>query len=459
MSRVESITAITNYTTPLIRKGYTRDEIERKVFNQFNDQPREFVQNVLDDFLKDNEKFETAQKIIRSKIIYSLVDDKRCIAYDPLDRTRVPFSDRNFKIYFDKEFQNRKRFDISVTCEFQYDPFHPEVLYKGDKGYMIYNQYDPPNWQKEWFYSGGATAIEPHNEIPPLIDKFLKHLVNDDEKSYNYILDWLSFGLQSKNFCFLVTIGRQGIGKGKLGDIMRCLFGERNYYAGGDKMFNGTFNKQIANRRLVYCDEVLLKKKEAQNRLKEVANLIVEIEGKGIDAENIKNYANFYISSNDMDGLPVTEDDRRFSIIELTERKLQEVLTYNEINSLDKDQDALDKFARFLYHRKVDSKKMLYPLKTARRDEIIELTMADWEKLFLYKMIPMYKGQFVEITKLQDDMKELRSGYIPGQTALEKLAVKKPGIFIVRRARKSEQDEHGGRPYGVYILTEEDKAS
>ena len=49
------------------------------------------------------------------------------------------------------------------------------------------------------------------------------------------------------------------------------------------------------------------------------------------------------------------------------------------------------------------------------------------------------------------------SSHAPGQPALEKLAHKEPNVFEVRRAREDEKDEHGSRPYGVYVYTDKER--
>ncbi len=66
-----------------------------------------------------------------------------------------------------------------------------EQVYKeGDQ--WVYNQYNPPFWQADQFYSQGKVLVTKQNSIPKLYRDFIMHLVNGDEKSFNYIIDWLA---------------------------------------------------------------------------------------------------------------------------------------------------------------------------------------------------------------------------------------------------------------------------
>lgn len=445
---------IESFIDKQIKLGLKKDLIVKKTIQEFVDEDPSIVRTLALSYIEKNVNYKTVQKITRSKILTSLSKGSKSVMYDPVTHSRTVFDPSNLRIALSTSYDTSKLINL---CNFDYNPHKPAVIYEGDDGYLTYNQYIPPKWLENWFYSGGALQIEPYHEVPELIEKFLQHLVKGDDTSYEYLLDWIAYGIHNKNFCFLVTIGRQGVGKGRLGDIMKCIYGDQNYYVGGDKMFNGTFNSQIADKKLVYCDEALLKKRSAQNRLKEVANFTIEKEAKGIDAENVKNYANFYISSNDIDGLPVTEDDRRFSLIELTDVKLPHAMTFEEIQELDSNPELIDKFARFLYYREVDREKMLYPVKTVKRKEIIELTKHEWEKIFLYKLCYRYRGKFVELREVKADLKMEGSSMTPGQPAFEKLCRKVSGVFEVRQPRKSDKVDVEGKPFGIYVFDEFDK--
>lgn len=438
-----------------MRSGLVDKQLIDRTLRDFDETDPSFLRAVAEQYLQDHPNYALIRKIVSSKVIVDVNNSRKAVLFDPATRSRTPIDRTILNTLFSTRHFDKS--EVEIICKFEYNPFKPQILYQNEANFWCYNEFEPAAWQTDWFYSNGEQEIPSCSTVPPRLQKFLLHLVNNDINSYNYLLDWLAFGMRAKNFCYLVTVGDQGVGKGRLGDIMSYLYGPTNYYVGSDKMFKGRFNSHISNKRLVYCDEISLSKKEEQNRLKEVANALIEKEGKGVDAENVINYANFYISSNDYDGLPMTEEDRRFSVLELTDKKLRDIMPFSEIAKLDTDRKELDEFARFLYHREVEQQKMLHPLKTRRREEIIETSLPDWEKEFITVYRAKFQGEFRPMNMVQNELKELGCRHVPGHKAFKKTCKKYPDLFHYRQARKAEQSEWGPA-FGVYTLREDETA-
>ena len=187
----------------------------------------------------------------------------------------------------------------------------------------------------------------------------------------------------------------------------------------------------MANKRLVYCDEIYIKNKEDEDKLKLVVNDNLEIEKKGIDAKEIKNYANFYVSSNNMDALNLTADDRRFSIIDLTDTKLTETMSIDEINSLLLPSNITE-LAKYLWHFKVDKQAMLRVFISDRTEEVRSNTLKEWEEWFIFKFCPDNSGKEYEIWEAGESVKE-QFGYSVriGRSRFQDLNKKYPDIFKV----------------------------
>jgi phage/plasmid-associated DNA primase len=115
---------------------------------------------------------------------------------------------------------------------------------------------------------------------------------------------------------------------------MRLLVGEKNFHTSDTRLITKDFNKQFKNKRIVFCDEIQILKVEHVNKFKALINDMIEIEGKGENAVEVKNYASIYIASNNFDSIRLTDDDRRFSIIELTDEKLIAHMSTDQISSL-----------------------------------------------------------------------------------------------------------------------------
>ena len=439
-----------------IRLGKSEELIERAVITnqafESSGMQLDQVKRWVRDYLAKHASFSTIQKIMRSDLIYNLEDAKKIFILDRTNYQVQPMTKEMLSSIFDKKanLENKKYY-----CHFEYLPFTPKPLIRQEDGGWIYNSFRPPLWMTDHFYSEGKVEIKREDNVPERYKKFLWHLTGGAEESYEYILDWLANGLRNRNFCILATIGSQGIGKGRLGDIMRQLFGEHNYYEGSDKMFKGTFNAQMFNKRLVYCDEISIKKKEDEDRLKLAVNNNIEVEKKGIDAMNIANYANFYVSSNSFKSLKLTKDDRRFSIIDLTEEKLRNVMSPEEINMLDKAHVDLDKFARYLWHREVDEKKMLQPLKTETALRVLEESIPDWQMYFLNHVCEVNKGRFLVLEEVRTQLEEAQNIKIStGRAKFKEIQREFPNLFRVRTANKSEKNT---RIWGIYFLTDEER--
>jgi hypothetical protein len=275
------------------------------------------------------------------------------------------------------------KLDVSrrrYTCDFDYNPKTPVQLYKANDGIWVFNQYRPPEWKSDFFYDN--KEIKKVNELPELYEKYFNHLVGRDSKSFNYILDWIAFGLQDRNFCILTTIGMSGAGKGKLSEILELVFGKSNFTRTGNNLLTKDFNAQVANKQLVYINEASVKDQSQEERVKALVDFSIEIEKKGQDAYNATNYANFYFSSNFLDSIRIPEKDRRFSIVNLTDKQLEDVMTGKEIDDLLLSENICE-LARYLYYRPVEKQNMIKPFKSERTEEVREAGLSAWQEWFL----------------------------------------------------------------------------
>jgi len=389
----------------LIKHGYDKDTVIY-MLSQNNNQSETMIADVVDDLVAEMPSYTVIQKIMRSKLVCDIEgDDPKLTVIDPEFLKITQVSRQRIQDLFSNRFNLKDRI---IPAQLEYKPLDNKLVLLNEDGSYTFNTYIPPKWQKDSFYSEGKIGIKKVDKMPAMYEKFFTHLVGnskDSKASYSYLIKWLANGLKNKNYCILTTIGKQGIGKGVLGEIMRRLFGDNNYYQGGDRMFKGTFNSQIANKRLVYCDELLIKDKEDEDRLKLVVNDYIEIEKKGIDAVEIRNYANFYVSSNNMDAISLTADDRRFSIIELTETKLIEVLTNDEISELLLDKNV-EKLAQYLWHYKIDEKEMMKVFVTERTENVRALGLKEWEEWFVFEYCYENKGTRVLLNDAKEAIKE-----------------------------------------------------
>lgn len=416
--------------------GDNKPSIVKSIVGHYGEElGRDAVLREIDEVITSFGDYHLIQTIMRSKIVKD-ISGKESLIVDPISRCAIPITAERLR-----EVLHRK-VDISdktFTCVYKYDPYKLKQLYQNSEGIWVYNQYRPPFWQSETFYSEGAIEIAPEKSLPDLYHKFIWHLVDSDKESYEYILNWLANALQRRNFCILTTIGASGIGKGTLGDIMRELVGKENFSETSNRILAERFNAQIKNKRIVYCDEASVKSQKEEERLKALVNNALEVEAKGKDAEQITNYASFYFSSNSLDAIKLTADDRRFSIVNLTDRKLPEVLTLNELKALTKKEN-IDALARYLFHRPVDEASMLKVFVSENTEKIRSASLTVWQDWFLDEYAIDHAGKTIKIEEISHAIEDkYGSRTRPGKKAFMELAKIYPAKLLVYRPKVGDK--------------------
>lgn len=414
----------------LIKLGYDSSEIismvsSRNDFSSLEAYLPEVVQDTIDEF----PNYGLIRSIVRSDLVIDKKGDDQLVKILDTKYKRVDFihTQRLSKL-FDPKYDI---FSKIYIAEHEYLPFNYGLLIKNDNGTYSYNTYQPPKWQEDYFYSNGKNIIKKITKIPDIYKNFLTHLVGGDKKSYEYIIKWLANGIQNRNYCILTTIGKQGIGKGVLGEIMRKLFGSNNFHQGSDRVFKGTFNSQIADKRLVYIDEILITNKEEEDKLKLVVNDFIEIEKKGIDAIEKRNFANFYVSSNNMDSISLTADDRRFSIVELTDKKLTSLLKDEEIKEMFEESN-IEKLAMYLWNLEIDIEEMSSVFTSERTEEVRASSLREWEDWLLFRFCKKNKGKTMDVFEVGEEIKnEFGFSTRVGRQRLKTLSEKYPDIIKV----------------------------
>ncbi|MBV6514179.1 MAG: hypothetical protein FMNOHCHN_03769 [Ignavibacteriaceae bacterium] len=414
-----------------IRLGLSKQEILRRQVASGTDNP-DLVRAIVEDTVEKYANYSLIQKIMRSKLVADKSDNKVFLIVDPLKQDIEVITKERLKEIL------HKKLDISdkiYTSKIVYDPFLLKQFEPNDGGIWTFNKYNPPAWLSEHFYSGGQIPVPRVYEIPKVYDKFLNHLVNGDERSYNYILNWIANGIRGRNYCILTTIGKQGIGKGTLAEIMKKIFGESNCTTTGNRILKDKFNAQIKDKRLVYCDEASVRSEEHEERIKALVNDYVEVEGKNVNAEVIKNHANFYFSSNSLDAIKLYADDRRFSIVNLTDKKLLESFKTDEIRGM-LGEESISEFARYLYYREVNKDEMMKVFISEQTEKIRAASLNNWHDWFLDEYAIENQDKAVKVTDFGDHYEQKYGPRgKPGRAALQDLESRYPDRFKIAKRR------------------------
>lgn len=280
----------------------------------------------------------------------------------------------------------------NIVAKFEYNPRNPVLLSQDPRGRAIFNTYTPPDWMLKHFYLGEPI---PKSELPKIYEEFFKFWTDGDEASYNYLLDWLANSLRERNLTFLVAVSKQGTGKTQLYYIMRALHGDSNSYKGTDRAVKGHFNAQVVNRTLFNIDELCISSDdgEALDRLKAFSNPTLEAEAKGKDAVELTNYINCYISSNRLNCIDLDADDRRFSIVEFTDKPLRKEKGLFEKRPQLLDPENIERLAQYLWHREITN-NMAEPFRAERKTKKMrDASLKNWHRVLLR----MHKDKTEEI--------------------------------------------------------------
>ena len=158
-------------------------------------------------------------------------------------------------------------------------------------------------------------------------DHMLENISCGDEKTFNYLLNWMADAVQNPlrqlPETAIVLRGEPGTGKTFYLNHFGKLFGAHYLYIMNAKYLTGGFNGHLKDTIFLFADEAFLPDKQHYRILKGIITQpLTMIEFKGKDAFPFRNYIHLAIAVNDQFILPVDIDDRRFFMIKVgNERK------------------------------------------------------------------------------------------------------------------------------------------
>ena len=195
----------------------------------------------------------------------------------------------------------------------------------------------------------------PSDEI--IISKWLNHIksiwANDNEATYNYILNWFAQFLQKpwkKNNVCLVLHSVEGVGKSMILNMIGKIMGDSYYHSTSSlKQILGDFNGDAEGKILINLNETNWggDKKMVGSFKEFITDNTVSINRKNKEPYTVHNYANTIITTNEEWIVSIKADDRRFNLLECKNEKYDEAY-YNEIANTD-----IQAIANFLYNRDI----------------------------------------------------------------------------------------------------------
>ena len=189
-------------------------------------------------------------------------------------------------------------------------------------------------------------GIEPK---PGSWDKIADHLLNvicdGDKEVCHYLIGLFARWVQHPEKVGEVAVvmrGKKGTGKGTVADIFAEFFRHHFVHITQSKHLVGNFNAHLADALFVFADEVVWGgDKQGEGTLKAlVTEKIIHIEPKGINSFQMMNRVKLLLASNADWCVPVTEDERRYLVLDVSECRRGDRQYFNDLHAAIKGGEA-----------------------------------------------------------------------------------------------------------------------
>jgi len=188
---------------------------------------------------------------------------------------------------------------------------------------------------------------------------FINTLFSDNPVVVHYVLNWFAHLLQKpdeKTLVCLVLYGKQGSGKSTLSEnLLRKIIGidKMLITAKTDKIF-GRFTNTRGKLLAVLNEASGAETFNITDILKDAITCTsTEQERKGIDSQTITDYTNYIFTTNNENSVKISEDDRRYLPIEVSNRLCKNVDYFIELTRLLDDEVVMRKFYQELMDRDI----------------------------------------------------------------------------------------------------------
>ncbi len=169
-------------------------------------------------------------------------------------------------------------------------------------------------------------AVEPKNEPAGwsrLKDHLRDNVAHGDSASYNYILNWLAFGVQRLSEpvgTALVLTGAKGAGKSILSVVYGYLFGEHHFSTAHADDVLGNFNAHLEHTLTLGLEEAIAPESRKQDSVfKDLINKkTLRLEEKFMGIWIVPNHLRIILTSNNDQVVRVDGNDRRYAVFNVT---------------------------------------------------------------------------------------------------------------------------------------------
>ncbi len=307
---------------------------------------------------KDDSKL---RQFLNEKLTYCNIDTCPFLKIEENDKIK-DFNKTHAKLnYNGKTFyiSEQPNGEINFSTKIDFFNFHENNLikYYNTKKQCISNY----NFINKWFKSEeirtyNSIVFEPGKEVQNNIYNlwkgfnitkeatscklYLKHIkeiiCNGNDEYYNYIISWMAQMIQdpcNKPGVAIVLRGDKGVGKSVFAEYFGDIYGQHFELVTGSDQFLGNFNCHLSKCILLFCDEAFWAgDKKAEGKLKGfITSPTFQMESKGKDKFHVKNCMHIITASNELWSAPVSDSERRFFILNVSDIKKGDSEYWNKL--------------------------------------------------------------------------------------------------------------------------------
>ena len=169
------------------------------------------------------------------------------------------------------------------------------------------------------FFSGLALKPKP-GDCTVYLNHIEFGICDGDKVAAKYFVQWLAHMIQKpdeKPSVAILMKSLQGTGKGMLTKPILEILGQYGAHVNGHANLTQRFNSTVANKLMIFGDEVDLKDHKVADKLKGlISENVIQLERKGIEPEAMPNYSRFIFASNHGQVINAGLKERRYLIVE-----------------------------------------------------------------------------------------------------------------------------------------------
>jgi hypothetical protein len=189
-----------------------------------------------------------------------------------------------------------------------------------------------PEEFNRWFVLKKTMAEPDYNATINDAAPFIEHLMtisDGDQIGVMYFLNWLAQLYQYPSTKIPVAIMMYskfgGVGKNLIQKLMVKVFGKPLVAGVSGKRLQSNFMDAIEHKRLIFINELARSDRADgyEDFKTQISEEDTQFEGKGRAAREIRNIAHYIITTNNIDCLPLMQNDRRIAVLMTVERPLE----------------------------------------------------------------------------------------------------------------------------------------